>query len=124
MPHDVIMPALGMAQDTGLLVSWLKQPGDAVKKGDALFEVETDKATMEVEAQDEGFLSAVTAPAGSDVPVGQVIAKIVASAGEVERAVAAPPTSAAPPEPAAPRTEPQKSEPSAPSAPPAKPATL
>ena len=51
MPHDVIMPALGMAQDSGILVSWLKQPGDAIAVGDALFEVETDKATMEVEAQ-------------------------------------------------------------------------
>ncbi|MBB99488.1 MAG: pyruvate dehydrogenase, partial [Rhodobacteraceae bacterium] len=49
MPHDVIMPALGMAQDSGLIVSWLKSPGDAVKAGDALMEGETDKATMEVE---------------------------------------------------------------------------
>jgi pyruvate/2-oxoglutarate dehydrogenase complex dihydrolipoamide acyltransferase (E2) component len=54
MPHDVIMPALGMAQDTGLIVSWLKKPGDAVKTGDALFEVETDKAVMEVEAVADG----------------------------------------------------------------------
>ena len=44
MPHEVIMPALGMAQDTGKIVSWLKSSGDAVKTGDALFEVETDKA--------------------------------------------------------------------------------
>ncbi len=76
MPLDVIMPALGMAQDTGLLVAWHKQPGDAVAKGDVLFEVETDKATMEVEAQGAGFLTDVTAPAGTDVPVGNVIARI------------------------------------------------
>ncbi|MBV6638758.1 MAG: lipoyl domain-containing protein, partial [Mameliella sp.] len=51
MPHDVIMPALGMAQDSGLIVAWHKEPGAAVATGDVLFEVETDKATMEVEAQ-------------------------------------------------------------------------
>ncbi|SLN77904.1 biotin/lipoyl-containing protein [Roseisalinus antarcticus] len=76
MPRDVIMPALGMAQDTGVLVAWLKQPGDPVAEGDALFEVETDKATMEVEAQAAGFLTDVSAEAGADVPVGQVIARI------------------------------------------------
>ena len=76
MPLDVIMPALGMAQDTGRLVAWLKEPGEAVAEGDALFEVETDKATMEVEAQSAGYLTGVTAEAGSDVPVGQVIAHI------------------------------------------------
>lgn len=76
MPHEVIMPALGMAQDTGKIVSWLKQPGDAVKTGDALFEVETDKATMEVESPADGFLTDVTAGDGDDVPVGNVIALI------------------------------------------------
>ncbi|MGB8623626.1 MAG: lipoyl domain-containing protein, partial [Paracoccaceae bacterium] len=76
MPHEIIMPALGMAQDTGLLVNWLKQPGDAVKAGDALFEVETDKSTMEVEAPADGYLTDVSAAAGDDVPVGQVIARI------------------------------------------------
>ncbi|WP_323785489.1 biotin/lipoyl-containing protein [Thalassovita sp.] len=76
MPHEVIMPALGMAQDTGLLVSWNKGPGDAVAEGDVLFEVETDKSTMEVEAQASGYLTDVTAEAGADVPVGQVIARI------------------------------------------------
>jgi pyruvate/2-oxoglutarate dehydrogenase complex dihydrolipoamide acyltransferase (E2) component len=76
MPHEVIMPALGMAQDTGLIVSWMKSPGDAVKAGDALFEVETDKATMEVEAPVDGFLTDVQAEAGAEVPVGNVIALI------------------------------------------------
>ena len=91
MPHDVTMPQLGMAQDAGKLVAWLKQPGDAVSKGDALFEVETDKATMEVEAQANGFLTGVAAQAGDDVPVGQVIARITDSAEEE----AAPPASTA-----------------------------
>lgn len=76
MSHDVIMPALGMAQDSGILVSWSKQPGDAIAVGEALFEVETDKATMEVEAQHSGFLTNVVANAGDEVPVGQVIAVI------------------------------------------------
>ena len=74
------MPQLGMAQDAGRLTQWLKAPGDAVTKGDALFEVETDKATMEVEAQASGFLTHVTAAEGEDVPVGQVIARISDSA--------------------------------------------
>jgi pyruvate dehydrogenase E2 component (dihydrolipoamide acetyltransferase)/2-oxoglutarate dehydrogenase E2 component (dihydrolipoamide succinyltransferase) len=80
MPHDVTMPQLGMAQDAGKIVSWLKAPGDAVAKGDALFEVETDKAVMEVEAQADGYLTAVSAAAGDDVTVGHVIARISDSA--------------------------------------------
>ncbi|WP_298922362.1 biotin/lipoyl-containing protein [uncultured Roseobacter sp.] len=82
MPHEVIMPALGMAQDTGLLVAWLKAPGDAVSAGDPLFEVETDKSTVEVEASSDGFLTGVKADAGSEVPVGQVIALISDTAVE------------------------------------------
>ncbi len=86
MPLDVIMPALGMAQDTGLIIAWLKQPGDAVSTGDVLFEVETDKATMEVEAAGDGYLTHVSAAAGDAVPVGQVIAKIskTADAGGID----------------------------------------
>lgn len=76
MPLDIIMPALGMAQDTGVLIAWLKSPGDPVAEGDALFEVETDKATMEVEAQGAGYLTDVTAAAGDEIPVGQVVALI------------------------------------------------
>lgn len=82
MPHDVTMPQLGMAQDAGKIVSWLKAPGDAVVKGDALFEVETDKATMEVEAQADGFLTGVTAAEGDEIAVGAVIARISDSADE------------------------------------------
>ena len=80
MPHDVTMPQLGMAQDAGRIVAWLKAAGDTVAKGDALFEVETDKATMEVEAQASGFLTGITAQEGEDVPVGAVIARISDSA--------------------------------------------
>ena len=95
-PHEVIMPALGMAQDTGQIVSWLKSPGDAVKAGDALFEVETDKATMEVEAPADGFLTDVQAEAGADVPVGDVIALISATAEDSRRRAAAPAPAPAP----------------------------
>ncbi|MDP2737495.1 MAG: biotin/lipoyl-containing protein [Pseudorhodobacter sp.] len=80
MPREVIMPALGMAQETGLIVAWLKQPGDAVRAGEALMEVETDKAVMEVEAQADGFLTDVRAAAGENVPVGQVVAVIADTA--------------------------------------------
>jgi len=76
MPLEVIMPALGMAQDSGVLVAWHKAAGDAVAEGDVLFEVETDKATMEVEAQGAGYLVDVAVEAGAEVPVGQVIARI------------------------------------------------
>jgi pyruvate/2-oxoglutarate dehydrogenase complex dihydrolipoamide acyltransferase (E2) component len=75
MPHEVIMPALGMAQDTGVLVAWLKAPGDPVKAGDALMEVETDKATMEEEAAHDGYLTDVQATEGEAVPAARFISK-------------------------------------------------
>lgn len=84
MPHDVIMPALGVAQDTGLIISWLKQSGDVVSIGDALMEIETDKAVMEVEAQADGYLTNVSAVEGEQVPVGQVVAVISESADVVD----------------------------------------
>src|SRR5436305_12299675 len=82
MPADVIMPALGMAQETGKVLRWLKGDGDAVAKGEPLLEVETDKVTVEIEAPAGGTLAAVTAPEGAEVPVGTVIALVLA-AGEV-----------------------------------------
>lgn len=98
MPHDVTMPQLGMAQDAGKIVAWLKAPGDAVAKGDALFEVETDKATMEVEAQAAGYLTGVVAGEGDDVPVGQVIARISDTAEDDTPAPAPAPDPEAEPE--------------------------
>jgi len=76
MSHEVIMPALGMAQDTGLLVVWHKAVGDKVSVGDILMEVETDKSTMEVEAAANGYVTELRADEGSEIPVGQVIAII------------------------------------------------
>ena len=80
MPHEVIMPALGMAQDSGLLVAWMVEPGAKVDADDPLFEVETDKSTVEVPAGVSGYLAAQLAEAGEDVPTGQVIAIISAEA--------------------------------------------
>jgi pyruvate dehydrogenase E2 component (dihydrolipoamide acetyltransferase) len=75
---DVIMPALGMAQETGTLIQWLKSAGDSVTKGEPLMEIETDKATVEIEAPASGVLSNVTAQPGDVIPVGQRIALILA----------------------------------------------
>jgi pyruvate dehydrogenase E2 component (dihydrolipoyllysine-residue acetyltransferase) len=78
MATDVIMPALGVAQETGTLLNWLKTEGQSVTKGEPLMEVETDKATVEIEAPASGILAAVTASPGDDVPVGNRIAVILA----------------------------------------------
>lgn len=102
MRHEIIMPALGMAQDTGTLIAWHKAEGEAVKQGETLFEVETDKATMEVEAPASGFLVGISARDGDEVPVGQVMALISDSATvtEADKKVTAS-TSATSAEPAA-----------------------
>jgi len=78
LAKDVIMPALGMAQETGTLLQWLKAEGDEVTKGEPLMEIETDKTTVEVEATASGILANVTAGPGDVVPVGHVIALILA----------------------------------------------
>src|SRR5215831_8738882 len=81
MSKDVLMPALGMAQETGTLIRWLKAPGEAVAKGEPLMEIETDKATVEIEAPADGVLADVTAAPGDVVPVGKTIGVLLA-AGE------------------------------------------
>jgi pyruvate dehydrogenase E2 component (dihydrolipoamide acetyltransferase) len=67
-----------MAQETGMLIQWLKKPGDAITKGEPLMEIETDKATVEIEAPATGILSSITAQPGDVIPVGQRIALILA----------------------------------------------
>jgi pyruvate dehydrogenase E2 component (dihydrolipoamide acetyltransferase) len=84
MATDVIMPALGVAQEKGTLISWLKTEGQSVTKGEPLMEVETDKATVEIEAPASGILANVTASPGDEVPVGNKIALIL---GPGEKAV-------------------------------------
>lgn len=83
MSHDVTMPQLGMTQDSGVILSWNKSLGDEVAVGDVLMEVETDKATVEVEATEAGFLVEIRADAGSDIPVGETVAVISENADDV-----------------------------------------
>jgi pyruvate dehydrogenase E2 component (dihydrolipoamide acetyltransferase) len=78
MATDVIMPALGVAQEKGTLLNWLKAEGQPVTKGEPLMEVETDKATVEIEAPASGILANVIASPGDEVPVGNRIAVILA----------------------------------------------
>jgi pyruvate dehydrogenase E2 component (dihydrolipoamide acetyltransferase) len=81
MAFSVVMPALEMAQETGKVLAWRKKEGDRVTKGEPLLEIETDKAVVEVEAPTDGILAGIKAAEGSDIPVGHIIAWIVA-AGE------------------------------------------
>src|SRR5207248_8801246 len=78
MANDVIMPALGMAQETGKVLRWLRAEGDAVAKGESLVEIETDKVTVELESPATGVLTGIRAAEGADVPVGDTIAFVLA----------------------------------------------
>src|SRR3990170_97357 len=79
MPIEILMPALSPTMEKGNLAKWLKKEGDAVKSGDVIAEIETDKATMEVEAVDEGTLGKILVPEGTnDVAVNTPIAMILA----------------------------------------------
>src|ERR1700689_1815302 len=79
MPTQVLMPALSPTMEKGNLSKWLKKEGDTVKSGDVIAEIETDKATMEVEAVDEGTLDKILVPEGTaDVAVNTPIATILA----------------------------------------------
>ncbi|MFY7745125.1 MAG: pyruvate dehydrogenase complex E1 component subunit beta [Erythrobacter sp.] len=126
MGIELKMPALSPTMEQGTLAKWLKQEGDRIEPGDIIAEIETDKATMEFEAIDEGVLEKILVPAGTeDVAVGAVIALI---AGEGEAAAPAPAPAAEPapaPAPAsapAPAAKAEKPAPSAPAADPAIPA--
>jgi len=94
MATMVYMEALSPTMEEGRLVKWLKQEGDAVKVGDALAEVETDKAVMELTARADGVLRQVSVAAGETVPVGHVVAAILAPGEGVGEgpAAARPPT--------------------------------
>ncbi|TYO65735.1 pyruvate dehydrogenase complex dihydrolipoamide acetyltransferase [Bradyrhizobium hipponense] len=120
MPINILMPALSPTMEKGNLAKWLKKEGDKVKSGDVIAEIETDKATMEVEAIDEGTIAKILVPEGTqDVPVNDVIA-VLAGEGEDVKAASAgaakPSASAAPPKaaeapaaapaPAAPKSSP------------------
>ena len=81
MPHEVVMPQLGMTQNTGTIVAWLKSKGDPVGSDETLMEVETDKSTVEVPAGRTGVVVSVRHPKGAVVPVGEVVA-VIALDGE------------------------------------------
>jgi pyruvate dehydrogenase E2 component (dihydrolipoamide acetyltransferase) len=116
MPINILMPALSPTMEKGNLAKWLKKEGDKVKSGDVIAEIETDKATMEVEAVDEGTIAKILVPEGTqDVPVNDVIAVLAGDGEDVKAAGAgaasAPPKAAAPaPTPAA---KPAAAEPAA-----------
>src|SRR6476659_4430092 len=103
MPVNILMPALSPTMEKGNLAKWLKKEGDKVKPGDVIAEIETDKATMEYEAVDEGTLAKIVVPEGTpDVPVKALIAVLAEEGEDVKAAAAAagkgaPPTAKPPP---------------------------
>ncbi|MEY9185130.1 pyruvate dehydrogenase E2 component (dihydrolipoamide acetyltransferase) [Bradyrhizobium sp. USDA 326] len=119
MPINILMPALSPTMEKGNLAKWLKKEGDKVKSGDVIAEIETDKATMEVEAIDEGTIAKILVPEGTqDVPVNDVIAVLAGEGEDVKAAGSAKPSaSAAPPKaaeaPAAPAPAPAPAAPKA-----------
>jgi len=106
MPANVLMPALSPTMTEGKIARWLKKEGDAVRSGDVLAEIETDKATMEVEAVDEGKLGKILIPGGTEgVKVNTPIAVILGddeSAADIKAPAAPPPKAASAPQSAAP----------------------
>jgi pyruvate dehydrogenase E2 component (dihydrolipoamide acetyltransferase) len=123
MPINILMPALSPTMEKGNLAKWLKKEGDKVKSGDVIAEIETDKATMEVEAIDEGTIAKILVPEGTqDVPVNDVIAVLAGDGEDVKAAGAG--AVRAPPKPAAAAEAPAAAKPApaptpAPSSPPA-----
>ena len=100
--HEIFMPALSSTMTEGKIVEWLKQPGDKVERGESVLVVESDKADMDVESFNEGYLAAVLMPAGGTAPVGETIGLIVETEAEIaEVAAKAPAAPALAPAPAA-----------------------
>jgi pyruvate dehydrogenase E2 component (dihydrolipoamide acetyltransferase) len=98
--HDIFMPALSSTMTEGKVVEWLKKPGDRVERGESVLVVESDKADMDVESFQEGYLAAVLIDAGGTAPVGETIGLIVETEAEIAEAAAkapkAPAAAAAP----------------------------
>ncbi|MCA3560939.1 MAG: pyruvate dehydrogenase complex dihydrolipoamide acetyltransferase [Aestuariivirga sp.] len=118
MPVNVLMPALSPTMEKGKLAKWLKKEGDAVKSGDVLAEIETDKATMEVEAVDEGTVGKLLIPAGTeDVLVNTPIAVILGEGEKMGQGAAPAPKPTAPPPAAVAAAPPPAPAPAAPPAP-------
>jgi pyruvate dehydrogenase E2 component (dihydrolipoamide acetyltransferase) len=118
MPVSILMPALSPTMEKGNLAKWLKKEGDKIKPGDVIAEIETDKATMEYEAIDEGTLAKIVVPEGTqDVPVNQLIAVLAEEGEDVKAAAAAAAKPVAAAKPAAAPAKPASAPP--PSSPPA-----
>ncbi|MBC1260610.1 2-oxo acid dehydrogenase subunit E2 [Synechococcus sp. BSF8S] len=100
--HEIFMPALSSTMTEGKIVEWLKKPGDRVERGESVLVVESDKADMDVEAFQEGFLASVLLPSGGTAPVGETIGLIVETEAEIAAAQASAPAAPA----AAPAAEP------------------
>jgi pyruvate dehydrogenase E2 component (dihydrolipoamide acetyltransferase) len=114
MATNILMPALSPTMEKGNLAKWLKKEGDTIKSGDIIAEIETDKATMEVEAVDEGILAKILVPDGTaDVAVNEIIG-VIAAEGEDVMAAAAPAKAEAPKAVEAPKAEAAKAEAPAP----------
>ncbi|WP_445487770.1 pyruvate dehydrogenase complex dihydrolipoamide acetyltransferase [Rhodopseudomonas sp. RCAM05734] len=112
MPINILMPALSPTMEKGNLAKWLKKEGDKVKSGDVIAEIETDKATMEVEAVDEGTIAKILVPEGTqDVAVNAIIAVLAADGEDVKAAGAG--ASDAKPAPAAAEAPREPSKPAA-----------
>ena len=118
MPTNILMPALSPTMEEGNLAKWLKAEGDTVTAGDIIAEIETDKATMEVEAVDEGVLGKILVAEGTEnVKVNEVIAVLIGEGEDASAAVAVPaPASAEPATEPARAPEPQAAVPAAPAA--------
>jgi len=111
MAVEVFMPKLTHDMDAGVLLEWYKQEGDEVRKGEPIFSVETDKAAVDVEAEESGTLHGLRFEPGDEIPVGEVVGRIVAAGeeipaeSEVRGAPARPPTPSHPPRSAGRRSE-------------------
>jgi pyruvate dehydrogenase E2 component (dihydrolipoamide acetyltransferase) len=86
MIHDIFMPALSSTMETGKIVEWTKSPGDKVEKGETVLVVESDKADMDVESFNEGYLAVIMVEAGAEAPVGSAIALIAETEAEIAEA--------------------------------------
>ncbi|HEY4139761.1 MAG TPA: biotin/lipoyl-containing protein, partial [Pseudolabrys sp.] len=111
MPTNILMPALSPTMEKGNLAKWLKKEGDKVKSGDVIAEIETDKATMEYEAVDEGTIAKIVVPEGTqDVAVNAVIAIMAGEGEDTKTAASSAPKAEAPKAAAAPAAKPAEAK--------------
>ena len=117
-PHTVLnMPALSPTMEQGRIASWGKKPGDAVKPGDLLAEIETDKATVSFDSTEEGYIAKILVPAGTEIPVGTPVAILVEDPDSIAAFENYSAGGAAAPSAAAPSAAPAAAAPAAPAAP-------